>query len=161
MLWLLSSLFGDQDFAGIRDFRRSLQLDRHSCGPCSVQMVARHFGLNLSLAEVREGVGCTPRRGTNESKVCRYLDSLGFQFRARYGLSFAQLKSVVRRRRPVIVCLDGDHYGVVHGFDANGVYLADPALWLQFGRWVSNRRFLERWAGEGIIIDGRRRRSGR
>lgn len=138
---------------GFPDFPRELQFTSYTCGACSAYAIASFFGADVDYYDVRDSVGTTVE-GTTESAIVRFLRSCGLRVAPRDALSWRGLLAALAQRNVVLVGLDGDHYGVVHAYDADHdeVYLADPSLRRQLGRRTSAARFKSRWMRDGVIV---------
>lgn len=144
---------------GFPDFPRRIQLTDYTCGPCSVHAVTSHYGLTIPYEAVKQGVRCD-EEGTDETWVVKFLRSVGFRVCIRGRLKFRGLLEALERAYVVLVSLDGDHYGVVYGYDedAGEVLLSDPSVVRQLGRRIARREFMKRWDRDGLLIRQRRSR---
>jgi ABC-type bacteriocin/lantibiotic exporter with double-glycine peptidase domain len=114
--------------AGATHFRRSLQLDFYSCGARSVFAVLRHFDRALPYPAVKKRLGTSWSHGTSVLPMVKLMRARGLRVGHRPLMSWRELIRALKRNAAVLVHLDGDHLAVVHGADAQRVYLADPAL---------------------------------
>lgn len=143
---------------GYADFPRTVQFRGYTCGPCCAYSIATFFGADVSYGDVKDALG-TDRDGTEERSIVKFLRAHGMRVKPRPRLAWRELLKGLAQKYVVLVGLDGDHYGVVHAYDADEdeVYLADPSIRRQLGRRVSSERFRSRWDGDGVLIRRRRR----
>jgi ABC-type bacteriocin/lantibiotic exporter with double-glycine peptidase domain len=137
---------------GTPNFPRVLQFTTYTCGSCSVHAVALFYGLPVTYTEIRAALGTNKPRGTNIKRVVAYLRQLGLQASDNGPMTWPGLTGALRDGHLAFVGLDGDHCGVVHAFDGDNVYVADPSLRRQFSYRIPRRRFIERWDFDGVVI---------
>lgn len=130
--------------AGTKHFSRSIQKDDYSCGSRSAFMIAKHFDLGLSYADVKEAVRTT-EDGTSVRPMIDFFRKHGLRVGVYPALTMRGLELILTRGAVLLVDLDGDHWGVVHGLTQRKVYLADPSIARQWGRKISRLRFRGRW----------------
>jgi predicted Zn-dependent protease len=91
---------------------------RNHCGPASVELYMRFFGLQASQVEIARAIKF-PDGGTPVYRMRRYLDGAGFETR-RIEADLAQIKRLIDAGIPVIVEEDyseSRHVAVAIGYD--------------------------------------------
>jgi predicted double-glycine peptidase len=142
------------DVVGVptHEFRRVVQDNDWSCGACSVHMVLRHFGVTQRYRKTVRDLGSSPAHGTNVGDMIAVLRDAGLRVGYRPNLGMRRLCDALSNDAVVLVHLDGDHFGVVHGADRTRVYLADPSIIRMPGRRMEHRKFLQRWTRWGLVV---------
>jgi len=142
----------EDDVIGTLDFKRSFQIDFHTCGPTSAYMVARHFNSRVSYSTVKEELNPNREWGTSIRALINFFRKRKFRVGYRPSMRFKELKRALARGAIVMVHIDGDHLGVVHAVSQEEVYLADPSIWRTWGNRIPKERFFERWGNWGLVI---------
>lgn len=148
---------------GTKSFARSLQLDAYSCGPHSVAMALRHFGIEASVDALRREMRTTPRSllghwpkhaGTKFAEMQKALRRRGLNARwQRTTLPLLRLR--LTQGNLVLAHVDGDHVLVVHGMDPTHVHIADPSLARAFWRRYTHAEFARRLGPYGLVVRDR------
>ncbi len=138
----------------IENFPTVSQPDEITCGPTSLLMCLRHFGVNVELDEVKAKTKTEWFTHNRQHIGMTSPDYISKTFR-QYGIpatvrrsNIDNLKHEVSRGRPVIVLVRSSkttwHYVVVIGFSTTFVTVADPAG----GRiWdMETKAFSDSWA---------------
>lgn len=129
---------------------RSYQLDWYSCGAHCTYMIARHFGCRVKYATVKAAVNTTPFHGTRLDAIIRFFRSKHFRVGFRDALHLRHLDKVFSAGALVIAPVGGNHVVVVHGVDAENVYLADPHPLVPYR--ISRKEFSRKWDHYGLIV---------
>jgi len=123
------------------------QHDATDCGAACLAIVARFYGLRVSVAAIREYAG-TDRRGTNILDMLEAARRLGFDAKgvkcdisALRQLQFPSIAHVIRA--------GALHYVVVHSVTAKDVVVADPA---QGTMKYPQEAFSHIWTGALILL---------
>jgi ABC-type bacteriocin transporter len=127
---------------------RVKQRDLTDCGAACLASVAKFYGLDLSIAWIRQKAG-TDRKGTSVLGLVRAAESFGFEARGVKG-SYECLGSVPL---PAIahVCTQGnDHYVVISSLAGHGLKVMDPGDGQIHFR--SKREFVGSWTGVLILL---------
>ena len=136
---------------GYRNFPREIQFTNHTCGPCSAFAIALFFSVGAEYAEVKEELR-TNVDGTSNNNIIKFLRSRDLRVSPRSRMTWRELQLALTDGCVVVVDLDGDHCGVVHGADDKNVYLMDPSLRRMIGRRLPISEFMERWDRGGISV---------
>lgn len=131
------------------------QLDSRDCGPACLRMVAKYYGKNFSLQNLREKIHIS-RQGTSLLGIADAAESIGLKSTG-LKISFKQLSK--EAPLPCIVHWKQRHFVVVYKISKNGsffhtsnkkrgqtVFVADPA----FGKIKYNEKeFAGHWTNNG------------
>lgn len=154
---------------------------RNDCGPASLAMVLRAFGVNVSTNAVYRKTGTKAHRYVSVGQLMRAGLSYGVPFDYYYNWTIEQLKDSLRKGHALITLIhyggwsqinpgistqntfQGPHFVVVLGYDEKHIFVNDP-LWKEERRSEGYRlawtyeEFMAAW--EGNHLDGNRDRSG-
>ena len=120
------------------NFPSFLQHDAMDCGPTCLRMIAKSYGKNFSIDELRTRSYIT-REGVSLLGISDAAESVGFRTMG-VRISFGQLKK--QAQLPCIVHWDQDHFVVVYKIKKGKVYVADPA----FGKLTyTENEFRQHW----------------
>ncbi|RLE80967.1 MAG: hypothetical protein DRJ52_05195 [Thermoprotei archaeon] len=109
-----------------------IQEENYFCGPACVQMVLEYFDYSVSQYTLALEMNTKPVKGTYTSKMPLPFTKRGFRVVTRKPMSIKELKSFIREGKPVIILIWFDtrkksqHYVVVCGYNATGVFIHDP-----------------------------------
>jgi ABC-type bacteriocin/lantibiotic exporter with double-glycine peptidase domain len=130
------------------------QKKNHTCGPASIKMVFRFFGLHAREAELAR-VMKTKKEGTEHSGLIMIARKNGFYCYVHENASLNQVKHFIDLGLPVIVnYLEPDseegHYAVVVGYGLRRIVLNDPWNGKEFKiflkdfeiRWNERKRWM-------------------
>ena len=120
------------------NFPSFLQHDAMDCGPTCLRMIAKSYGKNFSIDELRTRSYIT-REGVSLLGISDAAESVGFRTMG-VRISFDQLKK--QAQLPCIVHWDQDHFVVVYKIKKGKIYVADPA----FGKLTyTENEFKQHW----------------
>ena len=122
-----------------RSFPFYKQPDAKDCGPTCLRIIAKHYGKQISLQEIRY-LSETTRSGSSLLKLSDAAESIGFK---TLGAKL-DYKRLEKAHLPLIVHWDKHHFVVVYRIYKERVYLSDPAYGLI---QLSKEEFLSRWIG--------------
>ena len=118
------------------------QLDQMDCGPTCLRMIAKHYGRNHSLDDLRERSNIT-REGVSMGGIAEAAEAIGFHTLA-VSLDFNTLEKEVPL--PCIAHWRQRHFVVIYKIAKGKVYIADPAHGLVV---YPVTEFIEAWVGKG------------
>lgn len=126
------------------------QHDEKDCGATCLLMIARFYGLRISLQQVRE-MTHTGKNGVTLYGIAEGSKLLGFDTVAAYGdIGDITELSKDSNSRPFIIHFDNNHFVVVYKY-ANGIfYIADPAVG---ARKLTRKEVEEHWTGYLITFN--------
>ncbi len=120
------------------NFPSFLQHDAMDCGPTCLRMIAKSYGKNFSIDELRTRSYIT-REGVSLLGISDAAESVGFRTMG-VRITFDQLKN--QAQLPCIVHWDQDHFVVVYKIKKGKIYVADPA----FGKLTyTENEFRQHW----------------
>ena len=107
------------------------QLDDHSCGPATLQMVLGAYGIEITQKAAAEEARTTEEIGTSTAAIVAVLEKYGLKVEAGNGRALEDLKRATAEEKIVIICYTerGDnwgHYSLVLGFEDGNIILLDP-----------------------------------
>ena len=126
------------------------QRDLSDCGPACLSALLAYYGASYSVLALRF-LAQTDKHGTSLLSLSKAAQRLGYESHGVCG----SLESLPNIATPFIahVRIGGalEHYVVVQGSKASGVYVMDPSL----GRTVkwSVAEFIENWTGNALTIN--------
>ena len=138
----------------IDKMRRSIQLDRYSCGAQSTFMVLEHFGRARSIESVEKALGMT-RDGTSQTSIIQLLRARGLRVSIIRKKSIRTIEKFFARECPIIAHMSGgdeDHWVVLYGCSRSHIWILDPSPRKTIGVRITRARFRQRWAGFGIAV---------
>lgn len=129
------------------------QYDSMDCGPACLRMVAKHFGIDSSIQELRE-MTQIGKEGVNLLGISEAADKIGLVSRP-VKINIQDLEKSVSEL-PAIIHWKQEHFVVLYKINKGNFYLADPAIGLvkytqeEFKKcWVSVNDFGQE---EGIAL---------
>jgi len=123
------------------------QPDSKDCGPTCIRIIAKHYGSNIPLQQIRD-LSETTREGSGLQGLSNAAENLGFRTLG-VQIDFNTLVSDVPL--PCLIHWNKNHYVVVYKIDkSEKVYLSDPAHGLIT---YSKAEFIRCWIGENARED--------
>jgi predicted double-glycine peptidase len=126
-------------FIKIKPFQETLHMSM--CGPASLKIVLRYYGIDKSEKQLAKMLNWTKKMGINDEDTVRVAKKLGFKVRMKRNSNFSDLEKWLDRKVPVIVDwftrgrsdypdseIASGHYSVVAGLDDKYIYLQDPEI---------------------------------
>ena len=131
----------------LKGIRRSLQLDRYSCGVQSVRIILAYFGRSVSVDSIERKLE-TDEEGTSITAIRQLLKSRGLTTTIRVDATLRDIKRAIYSGCPVLVSFSHDeHWAVVYGYSKKAIYIADSSITKNLRCRVSKARFLRQWDG--------------
>lgn len=104
-------------------FTHYKQLDAMDCGPTCLRMIAKYWGKNLNLQDIRIRTGIN-RDGVSLLGICKAAESFGFKT-LPVRATFSQLEEDVIL--PAIIHWEQNHFVVIYKISRGYIYIADPS----------------------------------
>lgn len=137
----------------MRTFPFYQQPDTMDCGPTCLRMIARFYGCEIPLQQLRE-LSETTRAGSSLQGISKAAETIGFRTLGAK-VDFENLRE--NAPLPCVCFWNERHFVVVYKIKKNKIYVADPA----HGKLVYTvREFLDNWIGadanetteEGVVL---------
>lgn len=133
-------------------FPNYIQRESKDCGPTCIKIVAKHYGKNLSITELRK-ISETTREGSNLLNLSDASETIGFR---SLGVKLT-LRELKEAPLPCILHWNKDHYVVLYKIKNGIFYISDPGFGLLT---YTKEEFLKFWIGnnatdttqEGIVL---------
>ncbi len=117
------------------------QLNQKDCGPTCLKMVAKHYGQNVPIEQLRQ-LAETTREGSSMLGLANSAEAIGFK---SLGVKLDVKTLVEDAPMPCILHWNKNHFVVLYRATKDKIYVADPA----HGKVVYNTRdFLDHWIGK-------------
>ncbi len=127
-------------------YHNVLQHSEEDCGAACLATIARFYGRNVTLNQIREVVG-TGQLGTTLLGLRRGTEAMGFY--ARSGKASEELLDQLDKvPLPAIIHWQGYHWVVFYGKKGRKYVIADPSVGI---RYLSREEFSEGWAN-GVML---------
>jgi len=123
----------------VRPFQETLNAGM--CGPASLKIVLKYFGVEASEQELAELSGASLKLGTDDKGIARAGKHFGFRVKIKNKSTFRDIEKYLDADIPVIVdwfsrgrsdypdsCAADGHYSVACGIDDEHIYLQDPEI---------------------------------
>lgn len=123
----------------LKKFPTYQQPDSKDCGPSCLKIIAKYYGKNLSLPELRS-LSETTREGSSLLSISNTAEKVGFR---TLGVKLSA-KALATAELPCILHWNNDHFVVLYKIAKGRYYLSDPAHGLIN---LSESEFLDRWIG--------------
>jgi ATP-binding cassette subfamily B protein len=115
------------------------QLDNKDCGPTCLKIIAKHYGKNINIQQLRQ-ISETNREGSNLLKISDAAEKIGFRSLG-VKLNVNQLEEAPL---PCILHWNSNHYVVLYKIK-KGIYcISDPAFGLL---QYNEKEFIKFWIG--------------
>ncbi|WP_417888074.1 peptidase domain-containing ABC transporter [Zunongwangia sp.] len=116
------------------------QLESKDCGPTCIKIIAKHFGKNLSVQELRK-LSETTRIGSRLNDLSEAAEKIGFRTLAVK----VALKDIIEAPLPLILHWNNNHFVVLYKVKKGKFYISDPAHDLIS---YNEQDFLRGWIGK-------------
>ena len=121
-----------------------LQMEAVECGAASLAMVLAYYGKWIPLERLRQECGVS-RDGSNAKNILKAARRLGCEAMGRAGSPSALKK----KKYPLIIFWEFNHFVVLEGFKGDTVFLNDPALGKRKMSWQD---FLVSYTGVYLAV---------
>lgn len=135
------------------------QATDHTCGVASLQSILMYDGIDCREDILAEKLHAKDHAGIDDIERC--MTDYGFKVTQYRKMSLDELKKLIDRRLPVLVCVqawepscvtaeqyrrewDSGHWVVVIGYDADNIYVMDPSTLGNYA-YVPVGEFMARW----------------
>jgi len=116
------------------------QLESKDCGPTCIKIIAKHFGKNISVQELRK-LSETTRIGSRLNDLSEAAEKIGFRTLAVK----VALKDIIEAPLPLILHWNNNHFVVLYKVKKGKFYISDPAHDLIS---YNEQDFLRGWIGK-------------
>lgn len=131
----------------LKDFPFYKQPDSKDCGPTCLRIIAKYYGQNIPLQQIRD-LAETTREGSGLQGLSNAAENLGFR---TLGVQIDFNTLIAEVPLPCMVHWNKNHFVVVYKIDKSGkVYLSDPAHGLIT---YTKTEFIKSWIGENARED--------
>jgi len=124
------------------------QLDNMDCGPTCLKIIAKHFGKEVSLENLRKS-SYIDREGVSLAGIKESADQIGLE---TFSVLITWDDLVHKAPQPCIVHWEGNHFLVVYRVTNSKVYISDPAK----GKYILTvSEFKKGWLSgdkEGVVM---------
>lgn len=124
------------------------QPDEMDCAPTCLRMVAKYYGKNISLQQLRE-LSQTTREGSSLLGISEAAENIGFR---TIGVKISFDNLVANAPLPCIAHWNQNHFVVIYKIKKNKVFIADPAHGVLT---YTKEEFLKCWksgVNDGIVL---------
>lgn len=121
------------------------QADAKDCGPTCLKIIAKHYGKNLNIQQLRS-LSETTREGSNLLNLSEAAEQIGFRTLG-VRLSFEKLNEAPL---PCILHWNANHYVVLYKIKKDRIFISDPAFGLLE---YSKEEFIKNWIGNNADDD--------
>jgi ATP-binding cassette subfamily B protein len=128
-----------------KSFSHYKQSDGKDCGPTCLKIIAKHYGKNLSIQQLRN-LSETTREGSNLLYLSEAAEQIGFRTLG-VKLSFDKLREAPL---PCILHWNANHYVVLYKIKRDKIFISDPAFGLLE---YSKAEFIKNWIGNNAEED--------
>ncbi len=115
------------------------QADAKDCGPTCLKIIAKHYGKNLNIQQLRN-LSETTREGSNLLNLSEAAEQIGFRTLG-VKLSFEKINEAPL---PCILHWNANHYVVLYKIKKDKIFISDPAFGLLE---YSKAEFIKNWIG--------------
>lgn len=123
-----------------KKFKHYKQPNTMDCGATCLRMIAKHYGVHISLERLNKIVETT-REGINFEMLSHAADTIGFR---TIGLQIDAVTLFGDAPLPCVVTWNHNHFVIVYKIKKDKVYIADPALDLLT---YTKKQFIQNWIG--------------
>lgn len=125
-------------------FPSYIQPDSKDCGPTCLRILAKYYGCNFSIAQLRD-LSETTREGSSLLNLSDAAEAMGFR---TLGVKLSAL-TLKEAELPCIVFWNNEHYVVLYKIKKGRYYISDPSYGLID---YNEKEFLSFWIGNEATI---------
>lgn len=118
------------------------QIDFKDCGPTCIKIIAKFYGKNISVQQLRS-LSETTREGSHLLGMSNAAESLGFR---TLGVKLT-INTIKEATLPCILHWENNHFVVLYKIKKDTFYISDPAYGLLT---YSKEKFLKSWIGNNV-----------
>lgn len=147
----LEEYFDDQKV--VLKIKKSVQLDRYSCGIHSALMILKYFEKADQISEIDFDLAALKKDGIDTEPLLNILKSFNCRVKVNDNAYLSDIVRTINNKKPMLISVDdGEHWVVVYGYSKNSIYVLDPSfLSAKTCRWKIET-FLERWDENWIAV---------
>lgn len=135
----------------IKGIRRSIQLDKFSCGAYCAYMILRYYDRDISVEQIKRKLKTT-EYGTTEKALNQLFREKGLKVRIKWNASRVDIKKAVEGGYPILISMyEGEHWSIIYGYSREGVFVLDPPLSHFLHEW-NWKKFVKVWDDRWIAV---------
>lgn len=132
--------------------KRSVQLDSYSCGAQCVYMIMEYYKIPKTLEEILKGLKTSKKDGTDTGPILNYLRSNGLKVSVNTKAKPSNIRTAVDSMNPILISVyDGEHWVVIYGYNAKGIFILDPSR-KEISNYWDMKKFMSRWDDNWIAV---------
>ncbi len=133
------------DAVVIKNIKRSMQLDRYSCGAQCAFMILQYFGKDDSIDNVKKELNVSKTDGVDTEPILDLFKKKGLNVRVNENAKLNDIRNAIDNNWPMLISInDGDHWVVVYGYSENFIWVLDPAI-KRIRCKIRTDKFMTRW----------------
>lgn len=142
----------DDNTVCIKGIKRSVQLDKYSCGAQSAVVILNYFDKNRSINKVKDFLGTTKKDGTDTEPILNLFKENNLNVEVNEKARLNDIYESVDEGKPMLISVyDGEHWIVVYGYSNDFIYVLDPSI-NQYSCRLTKQEFNERWDENWIAM---------
>ncbi len=142
----------DDNIACLNGIKRSVQLDKYSCGAQSASVILDYFDKTKPIDKVKQLLGTTKKDGTDTDPILNLFKQNNLNVDVNEKAELNDIYESVDEGNPILISVyDGEHWIVVYGYSDDSIYVLDPSI-KQYSCRLSKNEFNERWDENWIAV---------
>ncbi len=134
------------------DMKRSIQVDKYSCGAQCVYTILQYYKIPRTLNEILKGLNTSKRNGTDTGPILNYLRSNGLKVSINKYSKLSHIHSAIDSLNPILISVDdGEHWVVIYGYNTDGIFILDPSR-KEIKNFWDMKKFMSRWDDNWIAV---------
>jgi ABC-type bacteriocin/lantibiotic exporter with double-glycine peptidase domain len=144
----------DPSAVTVDGIKRSLQLDKYSCGAQSCYMILDYFGKAGSIENVKKALGTT-EDGTGEDEILELLREKRLVVKVIPRGTIKDICHAIDSSAPMLAYTvkKHDHWFVIYGYSDSRIYMLDPSLKKSILCSKSKEEFERYWSGWCAVVN--------